>query len=94
VERFHDDDIHDDLDYLTYDFTGSKDIYNGFANREMRYTDHINYFSLCLMDDDGIVRKLLKTYLDCVIGFELSEGYRVILPSRLSVSSYLNVLHY
>jgi hypothetical protein len=94
VERFHDDDIQYDLDYLIYDFTRSEDIYNGFANREMGCTDHIDYFSLCLMDDDQIVRKLLKTYLDCVIGSELSEGYKVILPSRLSMSIYQSVLHY
>jgi hypothetical protein len=52
VERFYDDDIQDGLDYLTYDFTGSEDIYNGFVDREMSCTDHIDYFSLCLMDDD------------------------------------------
>jgi hypothetical protein len=52
VERFYDDDIQDGLDYLTYDFTGSEDIYNGFADREMSCTDHTDYFSLCLMDDD------------------------------------------
>jgi hypothetical protein len=34
-ERFDDDDIHDGLEYLTYEFTGSKDIYSGFADREM-----------------------------------------------------------
>jgi hypothetical protein len=53
-ERFYDDDIHDGLGYLTYDFTGSKVIYNGFADREMECTDHIDYFSLCLMDDDRV----------------------------------------
>jgi hypothetical protein len=73
LERFHDDDIHDCLDYLTYDFTGSEDIYNGFADRELGCTDHIDYFSLCLMDYDRIIRKSLKTYLDCVIGSKLSE---------------------
>jgi hypothetical protein len=82
------------LEYLTYEFTGSKDNYNGFADREMGYTDHIDYFSLFLMDEDRIVRKLVKTYLDVIIGTKLSEGYRVILPSRLSVSTYLSVLHY
>jgi hypothetical protein len=94
VERFHDDNIQDGLSYLTYDFIRSEDIYNGFADREMGCTDHIDYFLLCLMDDNQIVRKSLKTYLDCVIGSELSEGYKVILPSRLSVSTYLSVLHY
>jgi hypothetical protein len=91
---FHDDDIQDGLDYLTYDFTRSEDIYNGFANREMGCTDHIDYFTLCLMGDDQIVRKSLKTYLDCVIGSELLEGYRVILSLHLLVSTYLSVLHY
>jgi hypothetical protein len=85
VERFHDDDIQDGLEYLTYGFTGSKDIYNGFADREMGCTHHIDYFSICLMDDDQIVRKS---------GAELSEGYRVILLSRVSVSTYLSVLYY
>jgi hypothetical protein len=94
VETFHDDDIHDGLDYLTYKFTGSKDIYNGFADREMGCIDHIDYFSLCLIDDDRIVMKLVKTYLNYVIGAKLSEGYIVILLSRLSVSTYLSVLHY
>jgi hypothetical protein len=84
----------DGLEYLTYEFTGSKDIYNVFADREMGYTDHIDYFSLFLMDEDRIVRKLVKTYLDVIIGTKLSEGYRVILPSRLWVSTYLSVLHY
>jgi hypothetical protein len=93
-EWFHDNDIHDGLEYLIDKFTGSKEIYNGFADREMGCTNHIYYFSLCLMDDDQIVRKSLKTYLDVVIGTELSEGYRVILPSCLSVSTYLSVLHY
>jgi hypothetical protein len=46
------------------------------------------------MDDDWIVRKSLNTYLDYVIGSELSEGYRIILSSRLSVNTYLSVLHY
>jgi hypothetical protein len=65
VERFH-DYIQDGLDYLTYGFTRSEDIYNVFADREMGYTDHIDYFSLRLMDDDQILRKSLKTYLHCV----------------------------
>jgi hypothetical protein len=82
------------LNYLTYDFTESEDIYIGFADREMGCTDHIDYFSLCLIDDDRIVRKSMKTYLDIVLGTELSEGYRVILSSRLSVSTYLSVLDY
>jgi hypothetical protein len=88
-ERFHDDNILDSLEYLTYEF-----LYNGFADTEMGCTDHIDYFSLWLMDDDRIVRKSMKTYLDIVIGTELLEGYKVILPSRLSVSTYLSVLHY
>jgi hypothetical protein len=92
-ERFHDDDIHDGLGYLTYDFTRSKDIYNEFADREMGCTDHIDYFSFCLMDDDRVVRKSMKTYLDVVIGTDLSEGNKVILPSHLSVSTYLSVLY-
>jgi hypothetical protein len=79
-ERFHDDGIHDGMEYLMYEFTRSKDIYNGFADREMGCTDHIDYFLICLMDDDRIVRKSLKTSLDVVTGTELSEGYRVILP--------------
>jgi hypothetical protein len=82
------------MDYLTYDFTRSEDINKEFADKEMGCTNHINYFSLCLMEDDRIIRKSLKTYLDCVISSELSEGFRVILPSRLSVSTYLSVLHY
>jgi hypothetical protein len=69
-------------------------MYNGFADREMGCTDHIDYFLICLMDDHQIVRKSFKTYLDVVIGTKLSEGYRVILPSHLSVSTYLSVLHY
>jgi hypothetical protein len=93
-ERFHDDDIHDGLGYVTYEFTWSKDIYNGFADREMECTDHIDYFSLYLMDDDRVVMKLMKTYLDVVIGIDLLEGYIVILLSHLSVSTYLCVLHY
>jgi hypothetical protein len=76
-EGFHDDDIHDGLGYLTYEFTGSKDIYNGFANREMGCTDHIDYFSLCVMDDDCVVRKSTKTYPEVVIGTNLSEGYKL-----------------
>jgi hypothetical protein len=94
VEMFHDDDIQDGLEYLTYEFIGNKDIYNGFADREMGCTNHIDYFSLCLMDNDRIVRKSVKTYLDVVIGTELSEGYIVISSSRLSVSTYLSILHY
>jgi hypothetical protein len=82
------------MEYLMYEFTRSKDIYNGFADREMGCTDHIDYFSTCLMDDDHIVRKSLKTSLDVVTGTELSEGYRVILPSRLSVRTFLSLLHY
>jgi hypothetical protein len=93
-ERFHDDGIHDGMEYLMYEFTRSKDIYNGFADREMGCTDHIDYFLICLMDDDRIVRKSLKTSLDVVTGTELSEGYRVILPSRLSASTFLSLLHY
>jgi hypothetical protein len=93
-ERFHDDDRHDALGYLTYEFTGSKDIYNGFADGEMRCTDHIDYFLLYLMDDDRVVRKSMKTYLDVVICTDLSKGYRAILLSCLSVSTYLRVLHY
>jgi hypothetical protein len=82
------------MEYLICEFTGSKDIYNDFADKEMGCTDHIDYFSIYLMDDDHIVRKLLKTSLDVVTGTELSEGYRVILPSRLSVSTFLSLLHY
>jgi hypothetical protein len=93
-EMFHDDEIHDGMEYLMYEFTRSKDIYNGFADREMGCTDHIDYFSICLMDDDHIVKKSLKTSLDVVTGTELSEGYRVILPSRLSVRTFLSLLHY
>jgi hypothetical protein len=95
-ERFHDDDIHDGIimEYLIYEFIGRKNIYNGFADREMGCTDHIDYFSICLMDDDHIVRKSLKTFLDVVTSTELSEGYRVILPSHLSVSTFLSLLHY
>jgi hypothetical protein len=93
-EMFHDDDIQDGMEYLIYEFTGSKDIYNGFADREMGCTNHVDYFSICLMDDDRIVRKSLKTSLDVVTGTELSEGYRVILSSRLLVSTFLSLLHY
>jgi hypothetical protein len=69
-------------------------MYNGFVDREMRCTDHIDYFSLCLMDDDRIIRKSVKTYLDVIIGTKLSKGYKVILLSCPSVSTYLSVLHY
>jgi hypothetical protein len=93
-ERFYDDDIQDGMEYLTYEFTGSKDIYNGFADREMGCADHIDYFSIYLMDDDHIVRKLLKTSLDVVTSTELLEGYKVILQSRVSVSTFLSLLHY
>jgi hypothetical protein len=72
-ERFHDDDIQDGMEYLIYEFTRSKDIFNGFADREMGCTNHIDYFSICLMDHDHIVRKSLKTSLDVVTGTELSE---------------------
>jgi hypothetical protein len=34
-------DIQDGLEYLTYEFTRSKDMCNGFAKREMGYTDVI-----------------------------------------------------
>jgi hypothetical protein len=44
---FYGDDIRDGLDYLSYDFTGSEDIYNRFADREIGCTNHIDYFSLC-----------------------------------------------
>jgi hypothetical protein len=71
-ERFHDDDIQDGLEYLTYEFSGSKGMYNGFADREMECTNYIDYFLICLMDDHQIVRKSFKTYLDVVIGTELS----------------------
>jgi hypothetical protein len=60
----------------------------------MGYTDHIDYFLIYLMDDDRIVKKSLKTSLDIVTGTELSEGYRVILLSRVSVSTFLILLHY
>jgi hypothetical protein len=93
-EWFHDDDMQGGMEYLAYEFTGSKDIYNDFAYREMGCTDHIDYFSICLMDDDRIVRKSSKTYLDVVTCTELSEGYIVILPSCLSVSTFLSLLHY
>jgi hypothetical protein len=93
-ERFHDDDIQDGMEYLTYEFIGSKDIYNGFADREMGCTDHIDCFLICLIDDDRIVRKSSKTYLDVVTSTELLEGYRVILSSRLLVSTFLSLLHY
>jgi hypothetical protein len=69
-------------------------MYNGFVDREMGCTHHIDYFSLCLMDDDQVVRKSTNTYLDVVIGTDLSEGYKVILSSHLSMSTYLSVLHY
>jgi hypothetical protein len=93
-ERFHDDDIQDGIEYLTYEFTGSKDIYNGFVDRDIGCTDHIDYFSIYLMDDDRIVRKSVKTSLDVVTGTELSEGCRVILSSHVSVSTFLSLLHY
>jgi hypothetical protein len=93
-ERFHDNDIQDGLEYQTYEFAGNKDSYNGFADREMGCTDHIDYFTLCLIDDDQIVKKSVNTYLEIIIGTELLEGYRVILPSHLSVSTYLSVLYY
>jgi hypothetical protein len=48
-------------------------------------TDHIDYFSLCLMDDDRTFRKS---------GAKMSEGYIIILSARLSVSAYLSVIHY
>jgi hypothetical protein len=60
----------------------------------MGCTDHIDYFSICLMDDDHIVRKSSKSSLDVVTGTELSEGYIVILLSRLSVSTFRSLLHY
>jgi hypothetical protein len=85
VERFHDNDIDDGMADLTYEIIGSQYIYNGFANREMGCTDPINYLSLCLMDDDRTFKKF---------GAEMSEGYRVILSARLSVSTYLSVLYY
>jgi hypothetical protein len=69
-------------------------MYSGFADREMGCTDHNDYFSICLVDDDRIVRKSLRTCLDVVIGTELSEWYSVILSSHLSVSTYLSVSHY
>jgi hypothetical protein len=93
-ERFHDDDIQDGMKYVTYEFTRSKDIYNGFADREMGCTDYIDYFSIYLMDDDRTVTKSLKISLDVVTGTELSKGYRVILSSCVSVSTYMSLLHY
>jgi hypothetical protein len=92
--RFHDDNIQDDMEYLTYEFTWSKDMYNGFADREMGCTDHNDYFSICVNDDKHIVKKLSKTYLDVVTGIELSKGYIVILSSCLLVSTFLSLLHY
>jgi hypothetical protein len=46
------------------------------------------------MDDDQIVRKAVKNYLDVIIGTKLSEGHKVILLPCLSVSTYMSVLHY
>jgi hypothetical protein len=46
------------------------------------------------MDDDRIFRKSMKTNLDVVTGTELSEGFRVVLSSRLSVSTFLSLLHF
>jgi hypothetical protein len=60
----------------------------------MGCTDHIDYFLICLMDDDHIVRKSSKSSLDVVTGTELSEGYIVILLSRLSVSTFRSLLQY
>jgi hypothetical protein len=85
VERFHDNDRDDGMADLTYEFIWSQDMYNGFADREMGCTKHIDYFSLCLMNDDQTFKKS---------GAEMSEGYRAILSVRLSVSTYLSVLFY
>jgi hypothetical protein len=70
---------------VTYEFTKSHDIHSEFADREMGNTDHIDYFLLCLMDDDRTFRKSIT---------EKSKSYRVILLAHLSVSTYLSVLHY
>ena len=85
MERFHDVDIDDGMPGVTYAFTGSHDIYSGFADKEMGSTDHIDYFSLCLMDDDKTFRKSEA---------KKSEGYRVIMPTHVSVSTFLSILHY
>jgi hypothetical protein len=46
MEKFHDDDIDNDMADVTYEFIGSQDIYNRFVNREMGFTNHFKYFSL------------------------------------------------
>lgn len=44
----------------------------GFADKEMTSSDHIDYFLLCLMDDDRTSRKSSD---------DMAECYRVIFDS-------------
>jgi len=79
-EIFHDDDLLDDVPGVIYSFKGIQDIFNGFADGEMGNSDQIDFFSLCLMDDDKTFRKS-----DSV----MTAGFRVILPSCISVSTFI-----
>jgi len=79
-EIFYDDDLLDNVPGVLYSFKGIHDIFNGFADGEMGNSDEIDFFSLCLTDDDKTFRKS-----DSV----RTTGYRVVLPSCISVSTFL-----
>jgi hypothetical protein len=79
TEQFHQDDVKDvnDLPSITYSFKGWQSIKEGFDDKEMASSDHLDYFALCLMDDDKTLRKTETR--SC-------QGFRIVLPVAFAVS--------
>ena len=72
-----------DIKSIEYSFQGWDSIRQGFADNEMASNDHLDFFALCLMDDDKTFRKN---------NHQSTQGFRIVLPLNFIVSNDSAVL--
>ena len=80
TEHYHEADVSgpDDLKFVTYAFRGANDIKEGFDDKMLGNSDHVDIFSVFMMNDDKTLRK--NAHGVCC------RGFRIVVPTSFSVS--------
>jgi hypothetical protein len=87
AEYFDENDIKPgDLDTLIHQIRGGYEIRKEFGDGEMGSQALIDIFSLFLLGDDEMTRKVQETTPDGTNKLICADGFRVILPNQFGVS--------
>jgi hypothetical protein len=87
VEYFDENDVKPgDLDTIVHQIEGVHDIKKEFADNEMGSQVLIDIFSLFLLGDDQMIRKVQESTPDGGTRIIGADSFRLILPTQFAVS--------